>query len=718
VSVNPAVTDERQRYTRRIEESFEAAAKLAGSHLPPSDFYEQLLHKTLGAIEAKAGAIWLRTPQGFLQLACQVRLDQVGLDEKRGCRQCHNELLRQVFQAQPPRPALLEPNGRLTPPGAENAPIPAANLTNFFILLAPILTPDKHALGLLEVFQDPNHDPRAYPAFLNYTAQMAGYASQFHAYLSQRADPNIERTFTQIEAFARLIHSSLHPTEVAYHVANEGRKLIDCDRLSVGVRHGRSRVTVEAVSGADVVEKASTHIRCLRRLMEQVLHWGETLVFKGTREAGLPPQVATALDAYLAESHPKFLAAHPIRDPREKDPNKPPRSILVLEVFNPPEQVEPLIQRLEVVGKHAAPALYNAAEMKRVPLRLLWKPLLAIQEGLGGKGRFYALAIGLLLVLLIGCLIAVPYPLRLDAKGQLLPEEIAQIFPRTEGVVVDIRVRPGQKVAPDYDVVHLYSAELAQRLQQALSQRNEAQGQFEAAEQILRELRDVRDRATYETQRETARLRREAADREYQALLREYLCLPEPLGKFRAVAPRFDPALPRERPPIWTVLDDDRRDKLLGRTIRPHEELLRVGNLEGAWHVELKIPQRNIGHIRRAFADPRLHHVEAATGRKYLDVDLLLSSMPDTRFLGRLYENGLTAQAVPNQQELTDNEPVVTAYVKLQAPDIPPQLQAPRSQFVTGLEVRTRIRCGQHALGYSLFHGVWEWFYEKIIFFF
>ncbi|MCS7272211.1 MAG: hypothetical protein NZ703_14105, partial [Gemmataceae bacterium] len=151
---------------------------------------------------------------------------------------------------------------------------------------------------------------------------------------------------------------------------------------------------------------------------------------------------------------------------------------------------------------------------------------------------------------------------------------------------------------------------------------------------------------------------------------------------------------------------------------RPHEELLRVGNLEGAWHAELKIPQRNIGHIRRAFADPRWHQVEAASGRKYLDVDLLLSSMPDTRFLGRLYEDGLTAQAVPNQHELTDNEPVVTAYVKLQAPDIPLHLQAPRNQFVTGLEVRTRIRCGQHALGYSLFHGVWEWFYEKIIFFF
>jgi hypothetical protein len=64
---------------------------------------------------------------------------------------------------------------------------------------------------------------------------------------------------------------------------------------------------------------------------------------------------------------------------------------------------------------------------------------------------------------------------------------------------------------------------------------------------------------------------------------------------------------------------------------------------------------------------------------------------------------------------------VVTAYVKLNldGPDgIPPDRWVPREQFVTGLEVRTRIRCGDRALGYAMFHGVWEWFYEKVVFFF
>jgi hypothetical protein len=37
---------------------------------------------------------------------------------------------------------------------------------------------------------------------------------------------------------------------------------------------------------------------------------------------------------------------------------------------------------------------------------------------------------------------------------------------------------------------------------------------------------------------------------------------------------------------------------------------------------------------------------------------------------------------------------------------------------VTDVEVKARIRSGDHSLGYSLFYGMWEFLYEKVIFFF
>ena len=38
----------------------------------------------------------------------------------------------------------------------------------------------------------------------------------------------------------------------------------------------------------------------LRHLMEAVLAWGETLTFKGIKDAGLPPDVSHSLDEYLS----------------------------------------------------------------------------------------------------------------------------------------------------------------------------------------------------------------------------------------------------------------------------------------------------------------------------------------------------------------------------------------------------------------------------------
>lgn len=716
--------DSRSKYARQIEDAFEAAGKLSGSALPPTEFYQQFLNRTLTAIDAPAGAVWLRTPQGFLQLACQENIDKIGLDSRRGGRQCHNEVLRQVFQSAPPRPVLLEPNGRMAPGPGEPGPVPPANLTDHFALFAPILAPDKQTLGILEVFQEANHDPRIYPTFLNYTFQMAGYASQYHQFSAVRAAAGVEKTYAAVETFARHIHSSLNPTEVAYHVANEGRKLIECDRLCVGIRHDRTRVTVEAVSGADVVEKASTHVRRLRYLMEAVLQWGETLTFRGEKDPGLPPAVARALDDYLHESQPKLLIVQPVRDEREKDATKPARAVLVLEVFNPPEQIDAIVQRLDIVTKHAAPALYNAAEMRRIPLKFLWWPIAKVQEGLGGKRRFIAASIAVLLAVLVGVMILVPADLRMEAKGQMQPVEIAKIYPAREGQVRAVRAKPGEQFDPGFEVAEFFSQPLEDEQRRATAELLEANSQAQAAAELLtRPGLSEADKLRTLTDKKTAESRVQRALEELRTMDVQYNGgKPNRPGHFRALAPKFDTQLARAQGASrWTVLNDDRRENLIGRTLRPSEEIMRVGHLEGPWQIKLDIPQRNVGQVLKAFADPDAHFIEddpIKGKRKYLRVDVLLASQPDTSYEGRLYRDEMSAEAVPNKNEHDENEPVVSAYVKLNVDGIPKENWVPRNHLVTGLEVRTRVRCGKHALGYTLFHGVWEWFYEKVIFFF
>ena len=70
----------------------------------------------------------------------------------------------------------------------------------------------------------------------------------------------------------------------------------------------------------------------------------------------MPPNVLSALDAYLAESNSKFLVVQPLQDDREEDSTKPRRSALVMECFDPAATAEQLVARLDVVGRHAASA--------------------------------------------------------------------------------------------------------------------------------------------------------------------------------------------------------------------------------------------------------------------------------------------------------------------------------------------------------------------------
>jgi hypothetical protein len=389
---------------------------------------------------------------------------------------------------------------------------------------------------------------------------------------------------------------------------------------------------------------------------------------------------------------------------------------MLMEVFNPPEQVEPLIQRLEVVGKHAAGALYNAAEMKRVPFGFIWRPIAKVQDGLGGKARFYWSLGAVALVLLAAVMVLVPYPLKMEAKGELLPKENHYVFAPNEGEIQKFLVTPGAMIRPGTPMVRLFnptllntyaSAEheasaaekMAGMLAEKLSQGNLSRDQEEG---YRREL--AKSEATAKTKRDLM-----------QAMRRMYSLVPGQLGQFDARAPEFED--PNTRGGMWRVLSADNRPELMKRTVKPNEPLLRIGYVDGRWRVEMKIPQRNIGHITHALETPGLHKTDK-DGKKYLDVDVLLTSKSDSSFPGRLYEEDMAREAIPNRDDHNESEPVMMAYVRVNTDDVSADRKIPKELFVAGQEVHTRIRCGKHAMGYSLFHGVWEWFYEKVVFFF
>jgi len=690
--------------SRKIDEAFEEVARLAGSDIPPAEFFQDFLNKAVAGIDAPAGAVWLRTPQGFLQLQCQANIEHVGLDNHKNGRQSHNELLRQAFQMG--RPMLLDPFG--TSGILEG--LPAGNPTNFFCLLVPIQL-EKEIAGLLEVWTERHYDARMQRTFLNYLVQMAGYAAQYLRTQTGRKLVGQEQLWAQVEAFARDIHSSLDPTRVAYQIANEGRRLIGCDRLSVATVIDR-KARIEAVSGSDTVEKRSNLVMLMKTLCDKVLKWGEKLVFQGTQDDSLPPDVLEALDEYLAESNSKFLVVTPQRDERQKDLPGLPRSALVMECFEPPAATEPLLARLDVVSRHATSALYNAVELQRVPLRWLWVPVAKVQNGLGGKSKAIITAISAAVGALLLALIFVPYPLKLDANGQLLPAERQLVYPTHEGFVKSFLIERNSNFEPGHKIAELYDQTLQSKI-------NTLNDEIRTAENNARSTQLLMSGATGKDPLQQLKLQGEyqkymamvqTRTRERDAMIKLNNADPRRPGYFYAEAPKFSSSQASKGKPEWTVLDADFREKHLNQYTKPDQPLVRLGDKNGPWELEIKIPQKHINKVLQAFdpndPDPRL------------TVDLLVTSHPTVVYKGLLYKSRISGQAVPNKDDHNETSPVVVAYVSLNDKDIPEESRLPPELQVAGVEVHSKVRCKNERLGYSLFYGLWEFLYDKVVFFF
>jgi hypothetical protein len=697
-----------ERERRRLSQRLEEVARLCEADINAPTFYGEMLKRLLESMAAPAGAVWTRTPQGNLQLQFQVNLKEVGVDRCEEARQAHEELLRLAVTK--PQQIHLPPRSGAGP--AQEGRTAPGNPTDFLLLMVPILLNDQ-VVGLVEVWQSPNRPMNAVPGFLQYMSLMAelGTRYQRNQMLGQMAGQ--QQVWTQLEDFSRRVHSTLNPIEVSYIIANEGRRLIECDRVTVAIRYGR-RVSIDAVSGADVVEKRSNLVQLMRTLCDKVLNWGEKLVFTGAKDDSLPPQVLKALDDYLAESNSKLLVVQPLRDEREKESKNPPRSAVLMECFEPPAEPQQLISRLDVVGKHAAPALYNAVEHKRIPMRFVWMPLAALQEGLGGKARAIGMAIAVGLTLLISVLVLVPYPLKMEAKGELLPEVRQGVYPMSPAIVEGFMVAPGEVVQPRRQLVQMQDlqtgAKLAEIYRDMLNAQREEQVLANAAtdpKTTPDQLNDLRNKAHQQHDLAASKLQElNRYIRMYQAKSGEDVGN----GSYSILAPGFtteDAAKVTKQE--WTVLNSNFRQELTGRTVQPNEPLLRLGAKNGPWEIELKIPQKHIGQVLLAFKQEQ---------RDWLEVDFLLRSDTTRKFKGILTRDKIAGQADPSHDDTGEAEPVVIAKVRLDGDDIPEEYRVPRELLLSGTEVHAKVRCGKRPMGYALFYGLWEFFYDKVVFFF
>jgi hypothetical protein len=298
------------------------------------------------------------------------------------------------------------------------------------------------------------------------------------------------------------------------------------------------------------------------------------------------------------------------------------------------------------------------------------------------------------------------------------------VYASHDGTIASIFPKPNDVFPEGYNLIEMRNWQLLQELAQAAKKVEAAQRRWALADQAVKRKADPDLAEKKELQEARGELEVAAAGR--AALMQGLVPGPDP-GTFFVRAPAFTPEENRLRreyrqemglPPLdageWTLLSSDFRENLLGKGVDTSTPLLRLGDKSSGWEVEVQIPQKHLYQVHKGY--DRMKKERPDDKEAMLDVDLKVRTAPTQTFKGKLPLARIGGEATPQKDDNNEPEPVVTAYILLDHPDIPPEDRVPLRLRTSGTEVLTKIRCGDEAMGYSLFYGVWEFICEKVLF--
>ncbi|MCF0234409.1 MAG: hemolysin D, partial [Thermoguttaceae bacterium] len=337
-------------------------AQISRSEVSPEEFHAEFLQRVVSALGAIGGAIWT-SDNGRLSLGYQINLQETHLHEDEEANKTHSALLYRTLRGEE-ADALVPAHS-----GGESAN-EGGNPTGFLVILSVMQT-ELEKVGIIEIFQRPEANAVTQKGYLQFVRQVTRYAADFYKNRQLKNFSDRQSLWTQLEDFTRNIHKTLELRETVYTVANESRRLIECDRVSIAICRGR-RARIEAVSGQDMVDKRSETVKLLGDLATAVVAANEPIVYTGD-SSNLAPQVERALEEYVDASHTKTIAVYPLtartideNDHDETERDKvvvpPPFGAIIVELIEDARVSEHMMKRVEIVVEHARVAIGNAID--------------------------------------------------------------------------------------------------------------------------------------------------------------------------------------------------------------------------------------------------------------------------------------------------------------------------------------------------------------------
>ncbi|HEX5471104.1 MAG TPA: hypothetical protein VFW73_04425, partial [Lacipirellulaceae bacterium] len=332
---------------QELEDEFARLGQLARSAVAPHEFYRTVLDQSVRALTAEGGAVWLRTASGALQLAAQAGRSAGPITDNEEGQRAHHRLLLHVAA-----------DGQVVTisPQSPCADADGLNLTDKVLVFGPVKSlpidsasaPDEKTNGtstvaVIELWMPSDASPATYRGCEQLLMGVCEVAADYHAFEERRRLVGEDRHRNELVSLGRRVHRQLKLSSSAYEVANEGRRVIDCDRLSVLMGRGR-RCRLLAASGASGFERRGGAARRLQRIADLVRRTDDAAYYADGQCDALPP-VAETIEQHVAESHARHLAAIPVRqtadaasenDSFKKSRSRPrrPAFVLIAEQFD------------------------------------------------------------------------------------------------------------------------------------------------------------------------------------------------------------------------------------------------------------------------------------------------------------------------------------------------------------------------------------------------
>ena len=674
---------EQQSPALAIEDLVDDLADLAVSGVSSESFYPQLLNQSVIALGAVAGSYYTvspHRPQGSpdrWQMACQYRVGT------------HAELAD--FVQQPSHLRLLDLADRTgeslsLPPNSSPNELPAGqaeNITETLLLICPVVV-EEETVALIEVFQRPNTTREARTGFMRFLQTVSEIAGDFHRNLELRTLRRQFGTWRRFEEFTESVHAHLDREQVAYHAVNEGRRLIDCDRVSVGRMRGR-KCRILAVSGQAHPDRRSNVLRRLSAVCEAVVKTRNPMWWNEETD-DVPPQIKNLLRLYLDDSHARWVGIVPLLEPQsedEKTKKKRPHvlGVLVAERFDSEHDTNLTQQHTEIVGQHAALALHNADVHQAMPFFTVLKAIQNTAWYFRLRQLPKTILVLGLLAAAIAALVLVPAELTISGDGELQPLVRRDVFARSAGEVEQIHVGHGNNVTQGQELVRLRRSELDLQIA-------EVTGQIQTDLARLASVRSAELRRETGLSLSEARIRKEELTSEKAELQSSIESLNEQLTILR----EQEEQLIVTSPIAGQVLTWDVETLLAERPVERGQILMTVADVDGPWVVEIRVPDHDIGHVLAAKQD----HEDG------LPVSFILATDPAKTYSGRVIKTAMNT-------ELDDeNAATVLVTVAIDREEIP--------NLRPGATVVPKIECGPRPIGYVWFHDLWDAIRTYVIF--